>query len=158
MGARIFPRKDGGGRWLNTDDLDVVELLLQCFSTACDCSSGTNACNEGVHRFTVHGGNDLRSGCLSVDLRISGVIKLLRHEVVRVFRHQLFRPLYGALHTELGSAQFSLCSKTLQDHPPLGTHVLRHYKDDVVAFHRTHERQTDPCITAGGLDDGRTGF
>ena len=51
--------------------------------------------------------------------------------------------------------QHDLRAKRLQQHAALQAHGVGHGEDQLVAFHRGHERQRDTGIAAGRLDQHR---
>ena len=88
-----------------------------------------------------------------VNLRVGGVVELLRNPRVGDFLVQVLRLLDRPFHALGGRRQDQLRPQQRQQGAPLHAHALRHRQDELVALGGRHERQRDPGVARGRLDD-----
>ena len=127
--------------------------LAQVLADAGDRAAGADARDEHVDA-AVQRALDLRAGRAPVDLRVGGVGELVGQEHVGARghrargRHRLAHPAerLGDVHARAVQPQQALA---------LAAHPLRQRQHEVIALGGAHERERDPGVAAGRLDDRR---
>src|SRR5690606_36100241 len=121
-------------------------------------AAGTNAGNKDIH-FTIGIVPDFRAGGVFVNLRVSGILELLRQEVVvRVGGENFLSLGDGARHTLGGFGQHQFGPQGLENLAPLQAHGGRHGKNQLVTAGSGDVGQRDAGVTTGGLDNGHARF
>jgi hypothetical protein len=156
IGGRLAVREHRRCRRLDGDDRDPLHLLAQDLADAGDRPAGADAGDEGVDVLELLQ-QLLRRG-LAVDLRVGGIVELLRHEVVRMFFDQLFRFAHRGMHALAVGRQHQLGAVGHQQAAPLDAHRIRHGEHKAIALHGGDQRQPDAGVAAGRLDDRGAGL
>ena len=92
-----------------------------------------------------------------MNLRVGGVVELLRNPGVGDFLVQFLGPPDGPFHAFGGRGEDQLGAEQRQQRAPLQAHALGHGQDELVALGGRHERQRDAGVAGGRLDDGGLG-
>src|SRR5437588_2388017 len=101
--------------------------------------------------------DDLLRGRLLVEAWVGGVLELLWDEAAGRLRRQFARAAHRALHPLLPRDVLDPPAQRLHDLHLLARVAFGHTQNHAVAARDPDERQTDPGVPGGRLDDGRAG-
>jgi len=92
-----------------------------------------------------------------VDLRIRGIVELLRHVRPRRVLGDLFGLFHRAAHTLRAFGENKFRPKNFQKLAPFHAHRFRHGQDEFIAARRCDKGKRDPGISACGLHNKAAG-
>ena len=121
-----------------------------------DGAAGSDAGDENID-FAVGVVPDFRSGCLEVNFRVGGILKLLRHVEVWVFGN-FGRLVDRPLHAIGSRREDQRCTERTQHQPSFARHGVGHGERERVTASGANIRQRNARVAAGRLDDLHSRF
>ena len=126
--------------------------MFQHLRASGEVTACANASDQRVKTFRKVGQDFLRCGP-HMHRDVGGVFKLLRHPRAGRGGHQFLRAGDGPFHAVGSGGQYEFSPKGFEHRPPFFRHRLGHRQNEAIAAGGTGERQGNPGISAGRLDD-----
>ena len=151
MWTRLSAREHGALRGFNCDGFERRLLRLDVFAHTGQRAASSNARDQDVD-FAIGVFPYLGAGGFAMDLRVRRIVELLQHVTVWSGGDQFFGFRDRAFHALGARREHDFGAEGAQHHPTFHAHGFRHGDDELVAFGRSNECQSDAGVAAGRLD------